>query len=101
MNTFLASWLLGFLAFPFDKTRIFPGESVIAIWEGFTNDTQILGRMTAIAATATLVVYAVNSYTFLLFYKEYVVLSFFVTIYGSTRVSLGLTKLLAASKTKI
>ncbi|KAM7188480.1 Amino acid permease domain containing protein [Rhypophila sp. PSN 637] len=54
MNSVVVSWLLGFLAFLSTKPE----------------SSQILGRMTIIAATATLIVYAVNSYTFILFYKE-------------------------------
>ncbi|KAM7185596.1 Amino acid permease domain containing protein [Naviculisporaceae sp. PSN 640] len=54
MNSVMVSWLFGFLAFLSTKPE----------------SSQTLGRLTAIIGTATLIVYAVNSYTFILFYKE-------------------------------
>ncbi|KAK3324465.1 amino acid permease-domain-containing protein [Cercophora scortea] len=49
-----ASWFLAFLSFL--STR--------------PSSTEILGRMTTVAATSTLIVYALNCFTFLLFFKE-------------------------------
>ncbi|KAK3312521.1 amino acid permease-domain-containing protein [Apodospora peruviana] len=54
MNAVFASWMLGFLAFLSTKP----------------SSAEILGRMTSVAATSTLIVYALNCYTFLLFFKE-------------------------------
>ncbi|KAK0715434.1 amino acid permease-domain-containing protein [Lasiosphaeris hirsuta] len=54
MNAVFASWSVAFLAFLSTKPQ----------------SAEILGRLTTVASTATLIVYALNCYTFLLFFNE-------------------------------
>ncbi|KAK3381753.1 amino acid permease-domain-containing protein [Podospora didyma] len=61
MTAVLASWFVGFMAFMSRK----PDEGQIK-----SQTAQRLERLTTVATTASLIVYALNCFTFLKFYKE-------------------------------
>ncbi|KAK0636733.1 amino acid permease-domain-containing protein [Bombardia bombarda] len=63
MTAVFASWLLVFLAFL--STRSNSSDDTTK-----SEASEVLGRMTMVASTSTLIVYATNCLTFLLFFRE-------------------------------